>query len=55
MCELFIKADAKLWESTTRSLRIDGMVTIAMGVGAATAAQKPKKKSVYASRGVIRV
>ena len=35
--------------------RIDGMVTIAMGVGAATAAQKPKKKSVYASRGVIRV
>ncbi|EJC75907.1 arylsulfate sulfotransferase-like protein [Rhizobium leguminosarum bv. trifolii WSM2012] len=27
MCELFIKADARLWESTTRSLRIDGMVT----------------------------
>ena len=27
MCELLIKADAKLWESTTRSLRIDGMVT----------------------------
>ncbi|MBB3919463.1 ribbon-helix-helix domain-containing protein [Rhizobium fabae] len=27
MCELFIKADALLWESTTRSLRIDGMVT----------------------------
>lgn len=27
MCELFIKADAALWESTTRSLRIDGMVT----------------------------
>ncbi len=23
MCELFIKADALLWESTTRSLRID--------------------------------
>lgn len=35
--------------------RIDGMVTIAMGVGAATAAEKPKKKSVYASRGVRRV
>jgi phage terminase large subunit-like protein len=35
--------------------RIDGMVTIAMGVGAATANEKPKKKSVYASRGVIRV
>ena len=27
MCEMFIKADTKLWESTTRSLRIDGMVT----------------------------
>jgi len=27
MCELFIKADARLWESTTRSLRIDSMVT----------------------------
>ena len=27
MCELFIKADARLWESTTRSLRIDGMAT----------------------------
>ncbi len=27
MCELFIKADTRLWESTTRSLRIDGMVT----------------------------
>ena len=35
--------------------RIDGMVTVAMGIGAATAAQKPKKKSVYASRGVIRI
>ncbi|WP_416463200.1 terminase large subunit [Sphingomonas sp. VDB2] len=35
--------------------RIDGMVTIAMGVGAATAAEKPKKKSVYASRGVLRL
>jgi phage terminase large subunit-like protein len=34
--------------------RIDGMVTIAMVVGAATAAAKPKKKSVYASRGVIK-
>lgn len=35
--------------------RIDGMVTTAMAVGAATASQKPKKKSVYASRGVVRV
>ena len=35
--------------------RIDGIVTIAMGVGAATAGEKPKKKSVYASRGLIRV
>lgn len=34
--------------------RIDGIVTIAMGVGAATAAEKPKKKSIYADRGVIR-
>lgn len=32
--------------------RIDGMVTIAMAVGAATAADKPKKKSVYATRGL---
>lgn len=35
--------------------RIDGMVTIAMVIGGATANEKPKKKSVYASRGVIRV
>lgn len=35
--------------------RIDGMVTIAMAVGAATAADKPKKKSVYESRGIRRV
>jgi phage terminase large subunit-like protein len=35
--------------------RIDGMVTIAMGIGAATVADKPKKKSIYASRGVRRV
>ncbi|SDR36326.1 ribbon-helix-helix domain-containing protein [Pseudovibrio sp. Tun.PSC04-5.I4] len=27
MCELFIKADTDLWESTTRSLRVDRMVT----------------------------
>lgn len=27
MCKLFIKADPALWESHTRSLRIDGMVT----------------------------
>lgn len=35
--------------------RIDGMVTIAMAVGAATATAKPKKKSVYAKRGVLRL
>lgn len=35
--------------------RIDGMVTVAMGIGAATANEKPKKKSVYASRGILRV
>lgn len=35
--------------------RIDGMVTITMAVGGATANEKPKKKSVYASRGVIRI
>jgi phage terminase large subunit-like protein len=35
--------------------RIDGMVTTAMAVGAVTATQKPKKKSVYATRGVIRL
>ena len=35
--------------------RIDGMVTIAMAVGAATANERPKKKSVYASRGIRRV
>jgi phage terminase large subunit-like protein len=35
--------------------RIDGMVTVAMAIGAATASDKPKKKSVYASRGVIRI
>lgn len=27
MCKLFINADADLWKSSTRSLRIDGMVT----------------------------
>ena len=35
--------------------RIDGMVTVTMAVGAATANEKPKKKSVYASRGVLRI
>jgi len=35
--------------------RIDGMVTTAMAVGAATATFKPKKRSVYATRGVLRV
>jgi phage terminase large subunit-like protein len=35
--------------------RMDGMVTVAMATGGATAAEKPKKKSVYASRGVIRM
>ena len=27
MCKLFIQADSNLWLSSTRSLRIDGMVT----------------------------
>jgi predicted DNA-binding ribbon-helix-helix protein len=27
MCKLFIQADSKLWHSSTRSVRIDGMVT----------------------------
>ncbi len=27
MCKLFIQADSNLWTSSTRSLRIDGMVT----------------------------
>ncbi|MEG3765421.1 ribbon-helix-helix domain-containing protein [Alteromonas sp. 14N.309.X.WAT.G.H12] len=27
MCSLFINADPNLWKSTTRSLRIDGVVT----------------------------
>lgn len=27
MCRLFISADAELWQSVTRSLRIDGAVT----------------------------
>ena len=27
MCRVFIGADPKLWESTTRSIRMDGMVT----------------------------
>lgn len=27
MCKLFIEADPALWESSTKSLRIDGMVT----------------------------
>ncbi len=27
MCKLFIGANAKLWKSSTRSIRIDGMVT----------------------------
>lgn len=35
--------------------RIDGMVTTTMAVGAALASLKPKKKSVYATRGVIRI
>lgn len=34
--------------------RIDGIVTAAMGVGAATANEKPKKTSVYAARGLRR-
>lgn len=35
--------------------RIDGIVTVAMAVGAAAMNEQPKKKSVYASRGIIRV
>lgn len=35
--------------------RIDGLVTIAMAVGAAAMNEQPPKKSVYARRGVIRV
>jgi len=35
--------------------RIDGMVTTTMAVGAATANVKPKRKSVYESRGIRRV
>jgi phage terminase large subunit-like protein len=35
--------------------RIDGMVTVTMAVGGATANDKPKKKSVYESRGIRRV
>ncbi len=27
MCKLFIEADPELWQNSTRSLRIDGMVT----------------------------
>ena len=27
MCKLFIQADSELWRSSTRSVRIDGMVT----------------------------
>lgn len=35
--------------------RIDGLVTIAMAVGAAAMNEQPPKKSVYARRGIIRV
>lgn len=35
--------------------RIDGLVTIAMAVGAAAMNEQPPKKSVYARRGVIRI
>ena len=27
MCKLFVHADSKLWETTQKSLRIDGVVT----------------------------
>lgn len=27
MCQLFIDADSSLWQSTTRSMRVDGVVT----------------------------
>jgi len=35
--------------------RIDGMVTTTMAIGAAVSSVKPKKKSVYESRGIRRV
>lgn len=35
--------------------RIDGLVTVAMAVGAAAMNEQPKKQSVYATRGIIRV
>jgi phage terminase large subunit-like protein len=35
--------------------RIDGMVTSTMAIGAAVSSVKPKKKSVYESRGIRRV
>jgi phage terminase large subunit-like protein len=35
--------------------RIDGMVTVTMAIGAATANDKPKKQSIYAARGVRRL
>ncbi|MES3100076.1 terminase large subunit [Sphingomonas faeni] len=45
----------RAFDKTRSRGRIDGMVTTAMAIGGATAHEKPKKKSVYASRGVRRV
>ena len=45
----------RAFDKTRSRGRIDGMVTTAMAIGAATANEKPKKKSVYATRGVRRL
>lgn len=45
----------RAFEKTRSRGRIDGMVTITMAVGGATASDKPKKKSVYESRGIRRL
>jgi phage terminase large subunit-like protein len=45
----------RAFDKTRSRGRIDGMVTTAMSIGGATAHEKPKKKSVYASRGIRRV
>jgi phage terminase large subunit-like protein len=54
----FIDSDGqgnRAFDKTRSRGRIDGMVTTAMSIGGATAHEKPKKKSVYASRGIRRV
>lgn len=45
----------RAFDKTRSRGRIDGMVTTAMSIGGATAHEKPKKKSVYESRGIRRV